>query len=118
MGAATAASTTTRLAVRRAALGRVAGCTPATAGTTELTLCDAEGAHRSLVVAGRPDDAAGRRVAASFRRVSWARLEVGEAGARATVSGVRHRLPATVGVPVDAVLGLAERGVPTLVVRG
>lgn len=96
-------------------LGRVARCAPAEAGT-EVTVTGVSGTLHHLHVQGHADEQAARRVQASFHRISWARLHLHDDGPRGSVDGVRHRLPVSVPVPVDAVLALAAGGVPTLVV--
>jgi hypothetical protein len=96
-------------------LGLVARCRSTERGTS-LAVVDGAGAGREIELHESIDARAGRELAACFRRLSWARLELTATGPRGSVNGVRHRLPVTVPVPVDAVLGLAQRGVPTLVV--
>ena len=106
-------ATATSRASRR--LGLVARCRTTERGTS-LAVVDGAGAGCEIQLHEAVDARAGRELAASFRRLSWARLELTATGPRSSVSGIRHRLPVTVDVPVDAVLGLAQRGVPTLVV--
>ena len=58
------------------------------------------------------------RLVRTFRRVSWQRIEVAADGTgRGLVTGLRHRLPATVEVPLDVALVLQRRGVRTVVRR-
>ncbi len=64
-------------------------------------------------------ETAASRLVRSFRHVSWQRIEVDAGGRwqRATVVGVRHRLPTWVEIPLDVAAALQGRGVRT-VVRG
>ncbi|OWY58736.1 hypothetical protein B7486_78365, partial [cyanobacterium TDX16] len=110
-----AAKATAAAASRGRRLGRVSGCT-ATADGTEVSVAHTDGRTVLVHLAERVDDPAARRVAASFRRISWASLELHDDGPRATVHGLRHRLPVTVRVPVDVVLSLSRMGVPIVVV--
>lgn len=58
------------------------------------------------------------RIVHTFRRLSWQRIEVGPDGAgRGLVTGLRHRLPATVEVPLDVAVILRRRGVRTVIHR-
>jgi hypothetical protein len=110
-----AAKATAAAAARGRRLGRVARCT-ATADGTELAVVHTDGRTVAVHLAHRVDEPAARRVATSFRRISWASLELHDDGPRGTVHGLRHRLPVTVPVPVDVVLSLSLQGVPTVVV--
>ena len=47
--------------------------------------------------------------------ISWVRVVVDGASARAEVHGIGHRLPRTAAVPLSAAAGLAARGVPLLI---
>lgn len=96
-------------------LGLVARCAPGDAGTL-VSVLDGAGGGCELALADLPDRQAASRLLSSFRRLAWARLELGPDGPRGSVNGVRHRLPVTLEVSVSAVLALAGRGVPTLVV--
>ena len=54
----------------------------------------------------------------SFRRLSWQRIEVRPDGSgRGLLTGMRHRLPTTVEVPLDVALVLRRRGVRSVVRR-
>lgn len=56
------------------------------------------------------------RLVRTFRRVSWQRIELdGAGGGRGLVTGLRHRLPATVEVPLDVALVLRRRGVRSVI---
>jgi hypothetical protein len=56
------------------------------------------------------------RLVRTFRRVSWQRIEVTSSGdGRGLVTGVRHRLPCTVEVPLDVAMVLRRRGVQSVV---
>jgi hypothetical protein len=60
--------------------------------------------------------AAHRYVSAlGFRRVEFVRLIVDEDGTTAEVTGVTHRLPRTIRVPLRTATALIEAGVPTRV---
>ncbi len=50
-----------------------------------------------------------------FRRVDFVRLIVGEDGTTAEVTGVTHRLPRTIRVPLRIANALIEAGVPSRV---
>jgi hypothetical protein len=50
--------------------------------------------------------------ALGFRRVEFVRVIVDENGATAEVTGVTHRLPHTIRVPLQTAKGLIEAGVP------
>lgn len=52
-----------------------------------------------------------------MRRIGWVRVIVDDDGTRAEVSGVGHRLPRTVPVPLAVAAALAAAGVPLLVRR-
>jgi hypothetical protein len=112
-----ATKATSAAADRSRRLGRIARCTP-DGGGTAVSVLSAAGHVVSVHLAVVPDALAGRRIAGSFRRVSWACIELHDDGPRASVNGLRHRLPVTVPVPVDAALALAQDGVPTVVVAG
>ena len=63
-------------------------------------------------------EAAASQLVRSFRHLSWQRIDVDADGRRrATVIGVRHRLPTWVEVPVEVAVALEARGLRT-VVRG
>lgn len=63
-------------------------------------------------------DARADRLVRTFRRLSWQRIEVdAEGSGRGLVTGLRHRLPATVEIPLDVALVLRRRGVRTVVRR-
>ena len=53
--------------------------------------------------------------ALGFRRIECVRLIVDEAGTTAEVTGVTHRLPRTIRVPLRTATALIEAGVPTRV---
>ena len=58
------------------------------------------------------------RIVRAFRRVSWQRIEVdGAGGGRGLVTGVRHRLPSTVEVPLEVAMVLRRRGVRSVIRR-
>ena len=57
-------------------------------------------AHRSVSALG-------------FRRVEYVRLIVDEDGTTAEVTGVTHRLPRTVQIPLHTANALIEAGVPS-----
>jgi hypothetical protein len=107
-GAATASGASRRL-------GRVARCTDVDGGTS-VSVVHGDGSVLSIHLAEVVDEQAGQLVSAGFRRMSWASIQLHQDGPRASVHGVRHRLPTTSPAPVDAVLALARRGVPTVVV--
>jgi hypothetical protein len=48
-----------------------------------------------------------------FRRIEFVDVIVDERGARASVTGVAHRLPHTIRVPLRAARELIEAGVPS-----
>ena len=50
-----------------------------------------------------------------FRRIECVRLIVDEDGTTAEVTGVTHRLPRTIRVPLRTATALIEAGVPTRV---
>jgi hypothetical protein len=50
--------------------------------------------------------------ALGFRRVEFVRVIVDEHGATAEVTGVTHRLPHTIRVPLQTAKDLIEAGVP------
>jgi len=50
-----------------------------------------------------------------FRRVDFVRLIVDEDGTTAEVTGVTHRLPRTIRVPLRTANALIEAGVPSVV---
>jgi hypothetical protein len=56
-------------------------------------------AHRSVSALG-------------FRRVEYVSLIVDEQGTTAEVTGITHRLPRTVRVPLSTAIALIEAGVP------
>lgn len=64
--------------------------------------------------AGRPISAPAVS-ALGFRRIECVRLIVDEAGTTAEVTGVTHRLPRTIRVPLRTATALIEAGVPTRV---
>jgi hypothetical protein len=51
--------------------------------------------------------------ALGFRRVQFVSLIVDEQGTTAEVTGVTHRLPRTIRVPLHAAQSLIEAGVPS-----
>ena len=53
--------------------------------------------------------------ALGFRRIECVRLIVDEDGTTAEVTGVTHRLPRTIRVPLRTANALIEAGVPALV---
>ena len=53
--------------------------------------------------------------ALGFRRIECVRLVVDEDGTTAEVTGVTHRLPRTIRVPLRTATALIEAGVPTRV---
>ena len=53
--------------------------------------------------------------ALGFRRVDFVRLIVDEDGTTAEVTGVTHRLPRTIRVPLRTANALIEAGVPSRV---
>ena len=53
--------------------------------------------------------------ALGFRRVEFVRLIVDEDGTTAEVTGVTHRLPRTIRVPLHTANALIEAGVPSRV---
>ena len=58
------------------------------------------------------------RLVRTFRRVSWQRIEVDPDGeGRGLVTGLRHRLPTTVEVPLDVAMVLRRRGVRSVIRR-
>jgi hypothetical protein len=59
----------------------------------------AGGSHRSVCALG-------------FRRVEYVRFIVGDEGTTAEVTGVTHRLPHTIRVPLSTANALIEAGVP------
>lgn len=63
-------------------------------------------------------EARAHRLVGTFRRVSWQRIEVDAAGGgRGLVTGVRHRLPCTVEVPLDVAMVLRRLGVQSVIRR-
>jgi len=57
-------------------------------------------------------------VARCFRRIAWQRIELrAGGGGRGLVTGLRHRLPSTLEVPLDTAIELRRRGVRTVVHR-
>ena len=50
--------------------------------------------------------------ALGFRRVEFVRLLVDEDGTTAEVTGITHRLPRTIRVPLHTAIALIEAGVP------
>jgi hypothetical protein len=59
----------------------------------------AGGSHHSICALG-------------FRRVEYVRLIVDETGTTAQVTGITHRLPHTIRVPLSTANALIEAGVP------
>lgn len=58
------------------------------------------------------------RLVRTFRRLSWQRIEVRPDGSgRGLVTGLRHRLPTTVEVPLDVAMVLRRRGVRSVIRR-
>jgi hypothetical protein len=64
----------------------------------------------------RPDRRAARRGTAGLRHLGWVRIHLGPRDASAEVFG-STRQPVRRRFPLPAALGLAEAGVPTLLVR-
>ena len=63
-------------------------------------------------------DTQAARVIRTFRRISWQRVELRPDGTgRGVVTGLRHRLPATVEVSLETAWELQRRGVRTVVHR-
>lgn len=87
-------------------------------GHTRVTVLDGHGGGSAVTLAHRPDARAAEGVTGGYRHVSWVRIALHDDGPRAAVHGQRHRLPVTAAIPVDAALGLARAGVPTLVTTG
>jgi hypothetical protein len=57
-------------------------------------------------------------VLATFRRVSWQRIELRADGTgRGLVTGLRHRLPSTIEVTLPVARELQQRGLRTVVAR-
>ena len=52
-----------------------------------------------------------------MRRIGWVRVVVGPRSSRAEVSGIGHRLPRVVPVPLAVAASLAADGVPLFVHR-
>jgi hypothetical protein len=50
--------------------------------------------------------------ALGFRRVQYVRLLVDEDGTTAEVTGITHRLPRTIRVPLHTAISLIDAGVP------
>jgi hypothetical protein len=96
-----------------AGLGR--GSSRGSGPSTEVVVRAGDGGITLVDVPGRPDRAAAERVGAGLRRLVWQRIEVAGPEVRCTVRGVRHRLPCERSVSLGAALGLAERGLPTVV---
>jgi|GEM_PF-5312536 len=64
-------------------------------------------------MAGVEPNAPHRSVSAlGFRRVELVRLLIDEAGTTAEVTGITHRLPRTIRVPLHIAIALIEAGVP------
>jgi hypothetical protein len=64
-------------------------------------------------MAGVEPNAAHRSVSAlGFRRVEFVRLLIDEDGTTAEVTGVTHRLPRTIRVPLHTAIALIDAGVP------
>jgi hypothetical protein len=64
-------------------------------------------------MAGVEPNAPHRSVSAlGFRRVEFVRLLVDEDGTTAEVTGITHRLPRTIRVPMHTAIALIDAGVP------
>ncbi|MEY2523239.1 MAG: hypothetical protein QOJ66_1804 [Ilumatobacteraceae bacterium] len=64
-------------------------------------------------MAGVEPNAPHRCVSAlGFRRVEYVRLLVDEDGTTAEVTGITHRLPRTIRVPLHTAIALIDAGVP------
>ncbi len=64
-------------------------------------------------MAGVEPNAPHRSVSAlGFRRVEYVRLLVDEDGTTAEVTGITHRLPRTIRVPLHTAIALIDAGVP------
>lgn len=85
---------------------------------THVSVLDGQGGGSAVTLAHRPDARTAAGIAGGYRHVSWVRIALHDDGPRAVVHGQRHRLPVTAPLPVDAALGLARAGVPTLVTTG
>lgn len=64
---------------------------------------------------GAIDHVGAARVVASFQRIQGQRIVLGADDARCTVFGRRHRRTVEHPVPLSVALGLARRGVATVV---
>ena len=69
----------------------------------------------SVEVPRQPDSRAARAVERGFRRLAWQEIDLTGVEPKATVRGLRYRLPEVRSVSVGAALALAQSGLPTVV---